>query len=71
MEQAKKGHSFITLKEVVGDVNEFAKKDFSENFFSSVKTLMSDQCNTQKKFNKLFIDYCSSFAKNQIKLEWT
>ena len=46
MEQAKKGHSFITLKEVVGDVNEFAKKDFSENFFSSAKTLMSDQCNT-------------------------
>ena len=36
------------LKEVVGDVNEFAKKYFSENFFSSVKNLMSDQCNTRK-----------------------
>ena len=59
------------LKEVVGNVNEFVKKDFSENFFSSVKNLMSDRCNTQKKFNKLFIDYRSSFANNQIKLEWT
>ena len=48
------------LKEVVGDVNEFAKKDFSEKFFSSVKNLMSDRCNTQKKFNKLFIDYRST-----------
>ena len=36
------------LKEMVGDVNEFAKKYFSENFFSSVKNLMSDRCNTRK-----------------------
>ena len=54
---------------MVGDVNEFAKKDFSENFFSSVKTLMSDQCNTQKKFNKLFIDYCSTVLP-KIKSNW-
>ena len=48
------------LKEEVGDVNEFEKKDFSEKFFSSVKNLMSDRCSTQKKFNKLFIDYRST-----------
>ena len=47
------------LEEVVGDVNEFTKS-FSENFFLSVKNLMSDQCNTQKKFNKLFINYHST-----------
>ena len=57
------------LKEMVGDVNEFAKKYFSENFFSSVKNLMSDRCNTQKKFNKLFIDYRSTVLP-KIKSNW-
>ena len=45
------------------------KKDFSENFFLSVKNLMSDRCNTQKKFNKLFIDYRST-ALPKIKSNW-
>ena len=35
------------------------KKEFSKKFFSSVKNLMCDKCNTQKKVNELFIDYCS------------
>ena len=38
---------------------DMGKKEFSKKFFSSVKNLMSDQCNTQKKVNELFIDYCS------------
>ena len=54
---------------MVGDVNEFAKKDFSENFFSSVKSLMSGRCNTQKKFSKLFIDYRSRVLP-KIKSNW-
>ena len=73
---SKKGYSFTTFYASksnghfhVGDVNEFAKKDFSEIFFSSVKNLMSDRFNTQKKFNKLFIDYRSTVLP-KIKSNW-
>ena len=40
-----------------------------DNFFSSVKNLMLDRCNTQKKFNKLFID-CRSTILPKIKTDW-
>ena len=40
-----------------------------DNFFSSVKNLMLDRCNTQNKFNKLFID-CRSTILPKIKTDW-
>ena len=47
------------LKEIMGDVSSFNKEDISDKLFSSVKNFMSDCCNKQKKFNKLFIEYRS------------
>ena len=53
------------LKEITGDLSDFGQK----NFFSSVKNVMSDRCNTQKKFSKLLIDYRSTILP-KVKTDW-
>ena len=46
------------LEEVVDDISDASSKsNFSDTFFASIKNSMSDHCYTQKKFNKLLIDY--------------
>ena len=57
------------LKEIMGDISSFKKEDIYGKFFLSVKNLMSDRCNTQKKFNKLFIDYRSQIIP-KMKSDW-
>ena len=58
------------LKEVVGDISDtLGKSNFSDNFFASIKNLMSDRCNTQKKINKLIINYRNTILPN-IKSNW-
>ena len=49
------------LNEIIGDLSEFDKKIFSDNFFSSVKNWMLDWCNTQKKIKTLLIDFEALF----------
>ena len=57
------------LKEIMGDISSFKKEDIYGKFFLSVKNLMSDHCNTEKKFNKLFID-CRSQIIPKMKSDW-
>ena len=48
------------LKEIFEDISSFGPKkgeDFSARLFASIKNLMSDRCVTQKRFNRLFIEY--------------
>ena len=58
------------LKEVVGDISDASSKsNFSDTFFASIKNLMSDRCYTQKKFNKLLIDYRNTVLP-KVKSNW-
>ena len=57
------------LKEIMGDISSFKKEDIYGKFFLSVKNLMSDHCNAEKKFNKLFIDYRSQIIP-KMKSDW-
>ena len=52
-----------TFKEVIGDLEKSLGENgngFFKKGFYSIKNLMSDRCNAQKRFNELFTDFRSS-----------
>ena len=61
------------LKEVVSDISDtLGKSRSSDNFFSSIKNLLLNCCNThthEKKFKKVLIDYRNTILTN-IKSNW-
>ena len=57
------------LKEIMGHISSFKIEDIDDKSFSSVINLMSDHCNTQKKFNQLFIKDTSKIIP-KIRCHW-
>ena len=57
------------LKEIMGHISSFKIEDIDDKSFSSVINLMSDHCNTQKKFNQLFIKDTSKIIP-KIRCDW-
>ena len=59
-----------TFKEVINGISDSIIKDKDnshfKNIFSFIKNLMSDHCATQKKFNRLFTEFCSSIRSDVI-----